>query len=52
MVIVISNFVSRYSTLKFDDVVGAILSEKMGWKISNETSGNALNAKTKGKKWK
>ena len=29
LVMAISNFVSRSSTLKFDDVVGAILSEEM-----------------------
>lgn len=32
-VMVISNFVSGSSTLKFEDVVGSILSEEMPWKI-------------------
>jgi len=46
----ISNFVSGSSTLKFDDVVGAILSEEMRWKSSSETSSNALTAETRGRK--
>eukprot|EP00253_Pinus_taeda_P020118 PITA_20118 len=50
LVMEISNFVSRSSTLKFDDVVGAILSEEMRWKSFGETSGNALTAETMGRK--
>jgi len=46
----ISNSVSGSSTLKFDDVVDAILSEEMRQKISGETSGNALIAETRGRK--
>jgi len=46
----ISNSVSRYSTLKFDDVFGAILSEEMQWKSSGETSGSSLTAETRGRK--
>ena len=46
LVMAISNFVSGSSTLKFDDVVDAILSEEMRWKISCETSGNALSAES------
>ena len=42
LVMAISNSVSGSSTLKFDDVVGAILSEEMRRKSSGETSGNAL----------
>jgi len=50
LVMAISNSVSGSSTLKFDDVVGAILSEEMRWKSSGETSGNALNANSRGRK--
>jgi len=46
----ISNSVSGFITLMFDDVFGAILSEKMRWKSSGETSGNALNAEARGRK--
>ena len=46
----ISNFVSGSSTLKFDDVIGAILSEEMQRKSSAETSGNALTVETRGRK--
>ena len=37
LVMAISNSVSGSSTLKFDDVVGAILSEEIRWKSSGET---------------
>jgi hypothetical protein len=50
LVMAISNSVSGSSTLKFDDVVGAILSEEMRRKSSGETSGNALTAETRGRK--
>ena len=50
LVMAISNFVSRSSTSKFDDVVGAIRSEEMRRKSSSETSGNALNTETRGRK--
>eukprot|EP00253_Pinus_taeda_P025206 PITA_25206 len=50
LVMAISNSVSGSSTLKFDDVVGAILSEEMRWKSSGETSGNALSAEYRGGK--
>ena len=46
----ISNSVSGSSTLKFDDVVGAILSEEMRQKSSGETSGNALSAESRGRR--
>ena len=46
----ISNSVFGSSTLKFHDVVGAILSEEMRRKSFSETSGNALTAKTRGRK--
>jgi len=50
LVMAISNSISRSSTLKFDDVVGAILSEEMRRKIFGETSGNALSAESRGRK--
>eukprot|EP00253_Pinus_taeda_P021401 PITA_21401 len=50
LVMAISNSVSGSSTLKFDDVVGAILSEEMRRKSSGETSSNALTAETRGRK--
>jgi hypothetical protein len=40
---VVSNSISGSNTLKFDDVVGVILSEEMRQKITCETLGNALN---------
>ena len=46
----ISNSVSGSSTLKFDDVFGAIFSKEVQWKSSGETSGNALTAETRGRK--
>jgi hypothetical protein len=44
----VSNSVSSSNTLKFDDVVGVILSEEMRQKITGETSGNALNMNNRG----
>jgi hypothetical protein len=49
LVMVVSNFVSGSNTLKFDDVIGVILSEEMRWKITGETSGNALNMENRGR---
>jgi hypothetical protein len=46
LVMVVSNSVSGSNTLKFDDVVGVILSEEMRRKITGETSGNALTWRT------
>jgi hypothetical protein len=46
---VVSNYVSGSNTLKFDDVVGVILSEEMRRKITCETSGNALNMENRGR---
>ena len=40
LVMVVSNHVFGSNTLKFDDVVGVILSEEMRWKITGETSSN------------
>ena len=50
LVMSISNYVSGSSTLKFDDVVSAILSEEMRRKSSGETSGNALTVESSGRK--
>jgi hypothetical protein len=50
LVMAVSNSVSSSNTLKFDDVVGVILSEEMRWKITGETSGNALNMENRGRK--
>jgi hypothetical protein len=49
LVMAISNYVSGSNTLKFDNVVGVILSEEMRWKITGETSGNALNMENRGR---
>jgi hypothetical protein len=46
---VVSNYVFGSNTLKFDDVVGVILSEEMRWKNTCETSGNALNMENRGR---
>ena len=50
LVMAVSNFVSGSSTLKFDDVIGVILSEEMRRKNTSETSGNDCRdqGKTKG----
>jgi hypothetical protein len=47
---VVSNSIFGSNTLKFDDVVGVILSEEMQWKSTGETSSNALNMENKGRK--
>jgi hypothetical protein len=47
LVMAVSNSVSGSNTLKFDDVVGVILSEEMQRKSTGETSGNALNMENK-----
>jgi hypothetical protein len=49
LVMAVSNSVSSSNTLKFDDVVGVILSEEMRWKSIGETSGNALNMENRGR---
>jgi hypothetical protein len=46
---VVSNSVSGSITLKFDDVVGVILSEEMRLKRTGETSGNVLNMENRGR---
>jgi hypothetical protein len=45
----ISNSVSSSNTLKFDVVVGIILSEEMRRKSTGETSGNVLNMENRGR---
>ena len=45
----VSNSVPSSNTLKFDDVVGVILSEEMRRKITGETSGNALTMESRGR---
>jgi hypothetical protein len=49
LVMAVSNSVSGSNTLKFDDVVGVILSEEMRRKSTGETSGNALNMESRGR---
>jgi hypothetical protein len=49
LVMAVSNSISSSNTLKFDDVVGVILSEEMQRKRTGETLGNALNMKNKGR---
>jgi hypothetical protein len=49
LVLAISNSVSGSNTLKFDDVVGVILSEEMRRKNTGETSCNALNMENRGR---
>ena len=49
LVMAVSNFVSGSSTLKFDDVIGVILSEEMQRKSTGETSGNALIVENMGR---
>jgi hypothetical protein len=46
---VVINSVSGLNNLKFDDVVGVILSEEMRRKITGEISGNALNMENRGR---
>ena len=45
----VSNSISSSNTLKFDDVIGVILSEEMRQKRTCETSGNALNMENRGR---
>ena len=49
LVMVVSNYVSRSNTLKFDDVIGVILSEETHRKTSSgSTLGSALNTQSRG----
>ena len=45
----ISNYIPGSNTLKFDDVVGVILSEDMKRKTTGKTSGNVLTMESKGR---
>ena len=49
LVMVVSNYVFCSNTLKFDDVIGVILSEEMQRKITGDTSGNALTMESRGR---
>ena len=49
LVMAVSISVSGSSTLKFDDVVGVILSEEIRHKSTGETSGNALTVENRGR---
>ena len=50
LVMAVSNFVLGSSTLKYDDVIGVILSEETRRKSSGgSTSGSALNAQSRGR---
>ena len=50
LVKVMSNYVPRSSTLKYDDVISVILSEETRRKSSGGfTSGSALNAQSRGR---
>jgi hypothetical protein len=46
----VSNFLSSSNIMKFDDVIGVILSEEMRQKRTSETLGNALIVETRGRK--
>jgi hypothetical protein len=45
----VSNSIFGSNTLKFDDVVGVILSEEMRRKSTGETSENVLNMENRGR---
>ena len=45
----VSNFVFGSSTLKFDGVIGVVLSEEMRQKSTGQTSRNALTAEARGR---
>ena len=49
LVMTVSNSISGTNTLKFDDVVGVLISEEMQRKSTGETSSTALTVKTKGR---
>ena len=49
LVMAVSKFVPTSNTLKFDDVIGVILSEEMQRKSRGETSGNALSMERRGR---
>ena len=45
----VSNSISSTNTLKFDDVVGVLISEEMRRKSTGETSSTALTVETRGR---
>jgi hypothetical protein len=49
LVMAMGNSISGSSTLKFDDVIGVILSKEMRRKSTGETSGNALTTEARGR---
>ena len=49
---VVTKSVSGSNTLRFDDVVGVILSEEMQRKSTSDTSGNALTMENRGRQGK
>ena len=50
LVMAVSNFVPRFSTIKYDDVIGIILSEETHMKtLGQSTLGSSLKAQSKGK---
>ena len=50
LVMAVSNFVPGFSTLKFDDVIGVILSEETHRKsLGGSTLGSSLNAQSRGR---
>jgi hypothetical protein len=49
LVMDVSNSIFGSNTLKFDDVVGVILSDEMRWKRIGETSGNAFSMENRGR---
>ena len=49
LVMEVSNCLFSSNTLKFDDVVGVILSEEMQQKRKGETSGNVLTMENRGR---
>ena len=49
LIMAVSNYVTSSNTLKFDDVVGAILSKEIRRKSTGETSGNVLTMESRGR---
>ena len=49
LVMDLSNCISGTNTLKFDDVVGVLLSEEMRRKSTGKTSSTALTVETRGR---
>ena len=49
LVMAVSNSICGTNVLKFDDVVGVLLSEEMQRKSTGETSNTALSVETRGR---